>query len=487
MRLSRRAIYLLGGVAALGGCAYLLMGRWVLGIGFPLDDAWIHQTYARNLAQGEGWSFVRGQVSAGSTAPLWSLLLVGGHWLPGVFFYLWTYLLGWLALWATGMLAEIFARGLTPNWRSETPWVGLLVVCEWHLVWASVSGMETVLAALVLMAVLVAAQRERFGLGGALAGLGCWIRPDVVTMLGPLFFTLLLARRTWRVAGRSGLRALVGFGVFFMPYLAFNLWLAGEVWPNTFYAKQAEYAVLLARPFLLRFVQLLSLPLVGAGILLLPGAIYCTWCAVRERSVVRLGAILWWFGYSALYALRLAVVYQHGRYLMPAMPVFWVMGMVGTMELVKRLPWVQKWRRRAALFAGLSIGLVAAAFWGLGAWSYAQDVAIIETEMVTAARWVNENTPEDALIAAHDIGAVGYFGDRRLVDLAGLVSPEVIPFIRDEDRLAAYLIAVDADYLLSFPGWYPQLMRDCNVVFESDGSFALAQGGENMVICRLKE
>ena len=42
------------------------------------------------------------------------------------------------------------------------------------------------------------------------------------------------------------------------------------------------------------------------------------------------------------------------------------------------------------------------------------------------------NTPPDALIAAHDIGAVGYFGQRRLLDLAGLVSPEVIPFIRDE-------------------------------------------------------
>ena len=41
-------------------------------LGFPLDDAWIHQTYARNLGLRAEFSFVPGQPSAGSTSPLWS-------------------------------------------------------------------------------------------------------------------------------------------------------------------------------------------------------------------------------------------------------------------------------------------------------------------------------------------------------------------------------------------------------------------------------
>jgi hypothetical protein len=71
-----------------------------------------------------------------------------------------------------------------------------------------------------------------------------------------------------------------------------------------------------------------------------------------------------------------------------------------------------------------------------GARFYADDVSFIEEEMVATAKWIAANTPADAVIAAHDIGALGYFDRHRILDLAGLVSPEVVPFIRDETRLA---------------------------------------------------
>lgn len=487
MRLSRRDVWVLGGMAALGGAVYLLVSWYVFGIGFPLDDAWIHQTYARNLAQLGQWAFVPGKISAGSTAPLWSFLLAIGHLIPGNFFYVWTYGMGVLVLWGTAVLVELWARNLNERWQPRWPWIGLLVVGEWHLVWASVSGMETVLAALVVAAVFVAIQKRRWWLAGGLAGIGVWVRPDMLTLLGPIALALWMSQVGWGGKRRGFFGGVLGFGMFFVPYLAFNQWLAGEVWPNTFYAKQAEYAVLLQEPLLVRLGRLLTLPLVGTGALLLPGVVMFGWQAVRERCVDMMGALLWWGGYTVLYALRLPVVYQHGRYLMPAMPIFWVAGVLGTFALLRALPLVQKWRRRATMFVGLSIGLVNAAFWGLGAWTYGQDVAIIETEMVAAARWIHENTPSDSLIAAHDIGALGYFGGREIVDLAGLVSPEVIPFIRDEKELDLYLQQVGAEYLMTFPGWYPHLTMGRRAVFITGAMFAPRQGGENMAIYVLKE
>ena len=69
-------IYLL--LSTLSVMGYLLISRLTYRVGFPLDDAWIHLTYARNLATHGEWAFVPGQASAGSTAPLWSALLAIG-------------------------------------------------------------------------------------------------------------------------------------------------------------------------------------------------------------------------------------------------------------------------------------------------------------------------------------------------------------------------------------------------------------------------
>jgi len=130
----------------------------------------------------------------------------------------------------------------------------------------------------------------------------------------------------------------------------------------------------------------------------------------------------------------------------------------------------------------LSIGFVLLGFWVLGALSYGQDVAIIESEMVDTAVWVAENTNSNGLVAAHDIGALGYFGKRKLLDLAGLISPDVIPFIRDEKRLASYLDQRKTEYLVTFPNWYPSLIHCATLLHRSDENFSRRQGGENMAV-----
>jgi hypothetical protein len=132
------------------------------------------------------------------------------------------------------------------------------------------------------------------------------------------------------------------------------------------------------------------------------------------------------------------------------------------------------------------VALLALIFWLRGALAYQSDVQIIQTEMVATAQWVAGNTPADTLIAAHDIGALGYFGGRRVLDMAGLVSPEVIPFIRDESRLSAWLDREGANYLETFPDWYPALSASARAtrVFTTGASYSPAQGGTNMAVYR---
>lgn len=112
------------------------------------------------------------------------------------------------------------------------------------------------------------------------------------------------------------------------------------------------------------------------------------------------------------------------------------------------------------------------------------DVAVIESEMVATANWVADNTGGESLVAAHDIGALGYFSGRNLVDLAGLVSPEVIPFIRDEALLADYLDEQAAEYLVTFPDWYPVLTTKGELIHQTRQEFSPTMGGENMAVYR---
>ncbi|MDP2778149.1 MAG: hypothetical protein Q8O48_10950, partial [Anaerolineales bacterium] len=76
--ISQRHLAIIALAVLLIAAVYLLASRLTYAIGFPLDDSWIHQTYARSLAWNGEWAFRPGLLSAGSTSPLWSALLAIG-------------------------------------------------------------------------------------------------------------------------------------------------------------------------------------------------------------------------------------------------------------------------------------------------------------------------------------------------------------------------------------------------------------------------
>jgi hypothetical protein len=478
-----KPITILGALALASLGIYLLASRLTYRVGFPLDDAWIHQTYAHSLASSGEWSFIPGKPSGGSTSPLWSALLAIGFVLR-IGPYIWTYILGWVVLTAIAVAAEHTMRIAIGEYRTHFPWVGLVFVFEWHLAWAAGSGMETLLYGLVIALVLfgILAGEKRWMAFGILSGIAVWIRPDGISLMGPVLLSLWLGSEDLRMRLRSTIAAVGGFLLFFLPYLGFNRMTAGTWWPNTFYAKQAEYAALQQLPLVQRYLGEWLPLVVGVGAVLLPAAVYFVWSELRKRRVGQvIPPVLWLAGILAVYAWRLPVVYQHGRYVMPAMPVLFWVGLAGlvaflTRSSTGRMGWVlgRTWV--------LSLGAVLVIFYGIGAQTYAVDVATIESEMVDTARWVAANTPPGSLVAAHDIGALGYFGGRDLVDLAGLISPEVVPFIRDEVQLSAFLDQKQVDYLVVFPNWYQHLADGRKSIFSSNGKFAPRQGQPNMQV-----
>ena len=479
--------------------------------GFPLDDAWIHQTYARNLAEAGQLAYLPGQPSAGSTSPAWSFLLSVGY-LLGVDFRLWAYLLGALAFAATAWLAYRLTLQLRPSRPVAALFAGFLCALEWQLVWAAVSGMETMLFTALSLALLLyffeqldqrrssqdpaSLRTERLYVGaigiGLLSGVLILTRPEGLGLAGLVIVALpVLSRPKDERAVKANLLAtgitLASLALTLAPYIAFNLRTAGTPFPNTFYAKQAEYR--LSIPLPLRFWRVLNPTLAGAQVLLLPGFCYAAYRLLRGRDWPALLPLLWWLAFLSVYALRLPVSYQHGRYSMPTIPLLLMYGTWGTALLLRpRSPSLVV--RALSRAAPAAIGLLALLFWLRGGLAYQQDVDFINGEMVAAARWLDGHSAPEDLIAVHDIGAVGYLIDRPLLDLAGLITPEVVPFIADADLLVDWMVDHGVAYAVFFPDFsptYAQLAADPRLqqVYCTGYAWTLSVGHKNLCVYRL--
>jgi arabinofuranosyltransferase len=469
--------------------------------GVPLDDAWIHFQFARNLARGDGLSFNPGQPTAGSTAPLWTLLLAAAYFVGGKF-----PIAGQLlsAVCYLTTLAATYVLGKRLTNRPWTAWLaGAVVAVNGRMVWAGLSALETCLfATLSLLAIhahlndqdiLRQAQdnAHRYRLRTAvLFGLAALARPE-----GYLLFALSLADfiagdipRATHYASRIThyVSRILLFSAIVLPYLIFSLRTSGHLLPNTYHAK----AVFDFRPDL-NFISLTSRYLILDNFLLLPFYILGLGALFRRASLLS----LWSVGLPLVYAFLHAVLYQHGRYLMPLIPCNAVIGVAGLLEM-QRLARLRRWHWRAGGGKPVSVPavillIIAGTAWRLPtmASEYGWNVHDINEMHVALGHWAAEHTPPDAVLALNDIGAIAYISEHPVVDLAGLITPEVVPLLHTSDRdsrLIELLAEREVQYVIIFPNWFPDLAkrRELEPVHQVTLEHRTIAGGETMIVYR---
>ena len=460
----------------LGGLALFLLTLALLGyyltverqitagvIGAPLDDAWIHFQFARNISQGQGFSYNPGEPTPGSTAPLWTLILAGGALFTQDFMTM------SLALSAACLVAAVLLAFGFAGWLTGSLWAALLAglgaAFSGRLLWAGLAGMETTAFAAISLAAIWAYSRQGLRLFPALLfGLAAQLRPE-----GHALFALAVIDAAWawqRAYGRSEqgidwsltlrtfLPPLVLYAVLAMPYSLFSLVTTGKPLPNTFYAKvgsQHFFSWRTLRETLGYHWQDNMISLV-----LLPFGLWPVW----KRSRL---AVLWLLGVPLLTAIVVDFTWHHGRYTMPLVPLQMVVAAAGAHWLIGRLPASDEtdfpWQPLAQL--GLMLLLLASSAQQLAYWAemLGNNTREVEEIDVALGRWLAVNTPPDALVAVDDIGAITFLSQRRIVDMNGLVSPEVWPAVtapeglpRDQ-VLTRILSAAGVDYMAAFPLW----------------------------------
>jgi hypothetical protein len=435
--------------------------------GLPLDDSWIHLQFARNLAEGAGFSFNPGHPVAGSTAPLWTLLLGAG----AVVFSasLWTAkAFGIVATLAAGLLTRraVLAWG-APADAAVIAAAGLMWMGP--VVWGSLSGMEVSLAACLVAAALLAHGRDHALATAVCAALAILARPESL-LLVPLFL----------VARPITLRRVVTFtlatAVIVAPAVLFSVSTAGTLYPATAVAKiegglvgwlggvrEPASLTFVARPrlFFAEWIRWLTSTHWLLAVAVAAALVQVWRVAGRSLGVITLGLLAHPLGMALLAPYR-GPAFQEGRYSIHILPLAVLAVAVAFGGRRDASPTFGRPARVGLMLAWL---VIAAITLGPAATRYGWAVQNINAMQVHLGHWVDDHVPKTAHVAVNDIGAIAFFSRREIIDLMGLVTPEIIPYRRQgEDGVIHYLKEACPQYVIIFPAWFPRLAASADML-----------------------
>lgn len=417
-------------------------------ISVPFDDVYIHCRYAENLLAGNGYSFNPPHQVTADTSPLWVLLIAAG----GLF----TSHLEIVAIILSSLAWLLIAPGVyriakyvfefEERWAIAT---GVLILLNARLLAMAPSGMETTLAALLtLMAIEMhlrsrTQQKIRFR-EAIVLGLAVGVRPELYLLaaLSVIDWTIMLFRKQVSYKGIVGFDLILA--VFFLAVLSLPYTIEGKL---LYHSSIVQGAQVRTEPDFFYMFR-------SFAILLESYWYFALLFFINSYK-------LWLPKWRARYAVPLLLIvllpviqgfispqYRHfGRYIFPLLPI--VALAVGaflrrtlrseleyTSDALEKNIRLHGWRIFPAdgQFAiCIVIGLIIL-FIGVYRWTlyYAEGSSNINDQQLAIASWVNTNTTSSDIIAADDVGALGFFAKKTIIDLTGLVTPELYPLQTDQ-------------------------------------------------------
>jgi hypothetical protein len=437
--------------------------------GFPLDDSWIHQVVARNLAQDGTLGFIPGVRSSGSSSLLWSLLLAAKwKFLPGMNPVIYSGLL-------SGFLFVVIGCGLLAMARkdglSETScWIWALTpALSGNFIWLGMLGMEHVLfVALSVAGVYLWFQTS---LRSAVA---CSLCLGALSMTRPegMVLTVLMVlawKKTQR--GRRDLAMVIGvvavcvLVTFTANFVTSHSWL-----PTTYAGRKLLYFGTEKIPLLFRitFPYDLAKGILHPWIPLQQHILYPLKAIVVALEAIGLIGLfrgrrlrtsmlcLWSFVHIAIYAVMLPSGSHGGRYQPLYLALNFPLMFLGADAIFRRLTlYFDDLRTRKVLQATAMIAALSFGGYSLRMWrEVTQDgIAVIESTHARMGKLLIDSLSREDKVAAFDIGRMGYIYGGDLIDLGGLTDSSFLPYLR-EHRLISYLEDRKISYFV-WPVWPP--------------------------------
>jgi hypothetical protein len=522
---------------------------------FPLDDAYIHLAYVRNLIDSGTFGLNPGEASAGNSSPLWVIVLSC--------FYLFKLDLYWTVqilclLCYAGLciiVADIVKRStVKAGFSADEACIysiiaGLLLVLNGNIQWFALSGMETMLFLfLSFLSVNIYCRRGFDHITGIITGLLLLTRiPGVLLVIIFVLFEIL-KKRTW-------LKGIIAFFVVISPYLFTMKNISGDIFPTTAKGKTLTYVdegfnwehirineiwnnlllqklldgkiierdkqnqtyfnfhnlieneqqlikqldkidniqkepfVALWRSthrnhiywylktfllyqkyqpqnFLLLFITCLT------GVIFIIKYSKRKWKGFKKTVLEKYPECfilaLWGIGHLLIYTVKFRSPFHHNRYLANEYIILVILGIFSLALLSGLIPRIN-WK--------IYLGLIAIVMTGskLFYWRtvYANNIKHIDEAYIQMGKWIEQNTPPSARVAAFDIGVLRYVGNRYTIDLGGLTDPAAHPYLKKK-ACGEYINKKEADYVLYSRYPYTDFISRINLA-EYEGPMLIKQ------------
>jgi hypothetical protein len=389
---------------------------WLYFSAFDNDDAYITYRYARNMAKGKGLVYNDGERVLGTTTPLFAILIGSVSFLYNnpVF---WGKLLSSLFLGIIGFESiYILSRIRHPIQTSDIWFVFLApIVLLDPLLLSGGFGSETFLHLSLIVGGFCFLRSRREILPGILLGLSVLSRGDGI--IAAAVFVGIRILYNHRIPWRTVISIAVIIGL----WTGFALHYYGSPIPGTMDVKQLQAGVWHTR-FLdgIRYYGDRYFSQAPTILILVPLAVMGGIALIRRRDWLLGTVAVWGTAYLISYAL-LDVPYVYIWYYSLVSPVLVLLAIYGI-----RCGWgfsdMPGWWKPIAV---LSVGIVVYSFIRCDVhflrWlPYPRHPVYRE-----AGEWIRNTTPDSVSVAAFEVGAIGYYSERRIVDLWGLVTKDV--------------------------------------------------------------
>ncbi len=424
---------------------------------YSYDDAYITYRYAYNLAAGQGFVYNAGERFLGTSAPLYGLLLgILGWFHPGSIPILSGFLSG-LGLIFTGL--ALYRLGAD----SEKPLCGLLAALVFvaNPMTLATFGGEMLFQMMLIAWAFVCCAQQKTVWTAVLLALAILVRPDALLAAGVVGAHLLWTRRRFPVREALILMAVL------LPFALAAWAYYGSPLPATMGAKVAQtrsgswgtFGRGTWNALILQLPRSRPVP----GVIPMPGA----WVFL---AAVLLGvAVVWRYRFmwlSLAWAVVFALVYHlahlpfYGWYIVPivfALSLLAGCGFDGAVDLITRQLGTAK-RGLAQGLVLLAVGLLTAIQIPNARFhAFVARTAPIPRLYTKTGRWLAQNTAPTASVGYLEIGFLGYYAHRRMIDPLGLINAGVTPHVAQGDFGWAYR-HFRPDYIVENPHFDVMLM-----------------------------